>query len=382
VKKELGLGLYSLAGVYGRKDPEEIKRMLIYAVENGIEYFDVADQYGPAEEVLGSTLQAYRSRIRIATKVGVTKEGFDLSYNHIQKACRQSLKKLQTDYIDLYQIHFDDHTIPVAETVGALEDLQKEGLILEYGLGHLPLQRVKDYAKEGNPASLLLELSPVALQKYREYLPVCQEYKLPVITMGTTGRGILTGKIPPDHGFEPGDIRNLDPLFQRSLYQSALRVYTKLKELAEQLNKSPVQLTLAWVLGLAHVRTALVGPSRVAHLQENLGGTGWEIPGETGSEMETFLAREEEKKKEARYNDIQEILQGPLSRDRKRAAADLVYALEGLVDFGIATEPEVVPLFTRLMACYRHKETDNTAGEIKDKLVDLFAQGTTRETRV
>lgn len=375
MRKELGLGLYSLTGVYGPKDLGEIQAMLIYAVNHGVEYFDVADQYGPAEEVLGSTLKAYRPRIRISTKVGVTGDGFDLSYDYILKACRRSLMRLQTDYIDLYHVHFDDHATPVAETIGALEDLKKDGLILNYGLGHLSRERVKAYTEEGRPVSLMLELSPVAVRSYYELLPLCRDRDLRIIATGTTGRGLLTGKIRPDRVFEPHDIRSIDALFRRSMHQSARRVLAKLEDLAARMDKSPVQIAIAWILGLENVDIALVGPSNIAHLQENMGGAGWELPEPARRQLDAALAREEEWKRGAWAHDIQDILKGSLSEDRRSATADLVYVMEGLVELGMASQQEILPLFSKLMAWSRDKGPDATAHEIRAQLGDMLSRG-------
>ncbi|MBU7046968.1 MAG: aldo/keto reductase, partial [Theionarchaea archaeon] len=136
---EVGVGCYSLAGVYGKKDVTIFKKMLERAFELGVNFFDTAEGYGNAERVLGETVKSYREDVLIATKVGV-KEGVkpNLSDAYIRNACEESLTQLQTDYIDVYQVHFDDLETPVEETVNALDNLVDEGKILHYGLGHLP----------------------------------------------------------------------------------------------------------------------------------------------------------------------------------------------------------------------------------------------------
>ena len=106
---EIGIGCYSLSGVYGKKDIDEFKKMIVRAYELGVNFFDTAEAYGNAEQILGEVVEPFRKNIHIATKVGV-KEGIrpDLSKEYIKKACEESLRNLKTDYIDLYQIHFDD----------------------------------------------------------------------------------------------------------------------------------------------------------------------------------------------------------------------------------------------------------------------------------
>jgi len=114
---EVGIGCYSLSGVYGTKDINEFKKMINRAYELGVNFFDTAEAYGNAEQILGEIVKSFRKNVYIATKVGV-KEGIkpNLSEKYIKSACEQSLKNLQTDYIDLYQIHFDNPETPIEET--------------------------------------------------------------------------------------------------------------------------------------------------------------------------------------------------------------------------------------------------------------------------
>lgn len=106
---EVGIGTYSLSGVYGPKDVQEIKEMIKKAVELGVNFFDTAEGYGHAEEILGDTVKPFREEIIIGTKVGI-REGHkpNLSREYVLKACEDSLERLKTDYLDLYQVHFND----------------------------------------------------------------------------------------------------------------------------------------------------------------------------------------------------------------------------------------------------------------------------------
>lgn len=121
----LGYGCYAFGGAYGRRDPDVWSRALRLAMELGVNYFDTAESYGPAEEILGRELGARREQIVLATKVGLGPLGKpDLSAARVVAACEGSLRRLGTAWIDLYQVHFDDPHTPVAETVGALESLK------------------------------------------------------------------------------------------------------------------------------------------------------------------------------------------------------------------------------------------------------------------
>jgi len=212
----IGFGCYAMSGVYGAKDPAIWPPLVRAAYELGITLFDTADRYGPAEEILGGSVAPFRDRVVIATKVGVTADGrTDASRTHVIQSCEASLRRLGTDRVDLYQIHFDDPATPVAETVAALEKLRVAGKIVEYGVGHLPAARVREYLQLGRPASALFELSAVARSSAHEILPLIRERGVPGIAFSPTGRGMLTGRFTPGSSrpsFEAGDLRLLDPL--------------------------------------------------------------------------------------------------------------------------------------------------------------------------
>lgn len=369
---KLGIGLYSLADVYGKKDVEEVKRMLQKAVQLGVKYFDVADQYGPAEEVLGSTLKAYRKDIIISTKVGLTIDGGrDCSKEYLVKACNRSLKKLQTDYIDIYQIHFDDPMTPIEETIEALEELKSLGKIKEYSIGHLTRDRVLEYIEKGNPAYLMMELSPVSLLLYSKLSSVCAKNQIEIISMGSTGRGIITGKIKPGHRFDPGDIRNMDPLFQRGLFQSALKVLHRLEELAAKYGKTPVQIGLNWVMNQPAVSLVLVGPSTVAHLEENFGSSEVKLSELDFKHLNSFIFAEEKKREKIIEQDIVEILASKLSDEKIEIVADLVYVISGLVEADKVSEKDILPLFQKLMAWYKSGSDLTKIRNIKRELSEF-----------
>ena len=369
----LGIGLYSLAGVYGSKDLAEIQRMLLQAIEWGIDFFDVSDQYGPAEEVLGATLKPYRQRIRISTKVGLTANGGrNCSREHILAACHRSLTRLQTDYIDYYQIHFDDPATPILETVSALEELRRAGLIREYNIGHLPVKKVQEYIEKGRPSAVMMELSPLALKQYQQIGPLCTSNGLGIIAMGTSGRGLLTGKIPADQSFPPGDIRRLDPLFQHSLRQSAYRILHKLEQIGSHYGKSPVQVALNWVARQKGVQVVLTGPSTVEHLTENLGALHWTLDGKHSQEFDDFIQAEEEQKYITMFQEITDILQKDLPGAKEQIVCDLIYVISGLIEMEHIEEQAVLPLFQQLML-WNHTASDSAVPrDIQSKLKSLL----------
>jgi aryl-alcohol dehydrogenase-like predicted oxidoreductase len=146
----------------------------------------------------------------------------------------------------------------------------------------------------GQVFSALTELSAVTRGALERNLPLCRDHGVGVIAFSVTGRGLLTGKIGPGYTFEEGDIRRIDPLFQRERLASGLRVLQKLKALGERYGRMPVQVAIAWVLAQPQVVCALTGPSTVTHLEENVGGTGWTLEADDLAALERFFARENE----------------------------------------------------------------------------------------
>jgi len=363
---EIGIGTYSLSGVYGKKDLKEFGRMIHRAHELGVNFFDTAEAYGDAERILGELLKPFREEIHIATKVGV-KRGIkpNLSRQYVKEACEESLKRLQTDYIDLYQVHFHDPTTPVEETVQALEELVEEGKIRFYGVGHLPLDVTEEYCRLGQPFSLLAEFSAVARESYGRLLPLCREYDLGIIAFSTTGRGLLTGRLKEGQRFEQGDIRHLDPLFQRERLQYGLRIAEKFAELGEWYGRTPAQVALAWVLAHQGIVCALCGPSTVEHLEENAGASGWKFPEEDMRELEEFFEKEEGLLRERQRESIKQILTQPL-REPQRAFVDLIYVIETALYLGLVDEEEVLPVFYELYGLRGKLGGGEAAGKLRE----------------
>lgn len=359
---EIGVGCYSLSGVYGKKDVEKFKQMLDRAYELGVNFFDTAPVYGDAELILGEAVKPYRDDVYIATKVGLRENSKpDLSGKHVRTSCEKSLGRLQTDYIDLYQVHFNDPNTPVEETVEALEELLNEGKIRGYGVGHLPADRVEAYCEVGNVFSVLMELSAVARKPRKQLLPLCRRYDVGAIAFSITGRGLLTGRFQKERKFEPGDIRNVDPLFQRESLQSGLRVAEKLSELGRHHRKTSVQAAIAWVLSHPEVICALTGPSTIPHLEENLGGSGWSISSEDLEELEIFFKREDGWLESEQRSSIKKILSSPLAEDSSRAFSDLIYVIETALSIGLTSEKEILPVFQELWGLRKTLDEDAVA---------------------
>ena len=354
----IGLGCYALSGAYGPVDVEAFAGTIRAAYEAGVNFFDTAESYGAAEEFLGQILAPFRDEVYIATKLPAGSGQPDLSDRAIREACDDSLQRLGTDLIDLYQVHFDDPRTPVLETVTALEGLVQAGKIRRFGVGHLPADRVEDYAQASELFSVLMELSPVARAASRSHLPVCIKHDLAAIAFSVTGRGILTGRYGSQHPFSEGDIRRMDPLFQRERYESAVRVRAYLGELGRAYGCSSVQMGIAWVLAQPQVACALTGTSSPEHLAENLAAAEIELDETDLADLNRFLDDEEARLTALQGETIRQLLSDPLSADPEMAFNDLLYVLETAVTLGGVSESDIMPAFQELFTLRKSLDAD------------------------
>ena len=367
----IGLGCYGLSGAYGPPDVAGYVRTLQRGHELGVTFYDTAHAYGDAERILGEAVAPFRDEVVIATKIGMKQGALSsLAPGDIRASCEDSLRRLNTDRIDLFQIHYDDPATPVERVITTLDDLEQAGKIRAYGLGHLSPDRARDFLEQGNVSTILMELSAVATESRDTLLPLCAEYDAAAIAFSVTGRGLLAGAFAPGHRFDADDIRALDPLFQRERFASGLRVAKKLTEIGEQYGKTSTQVAIAWVLAQPHVLCALTGPSKLTHLEENLAAANWTLPQEEQEALEAYLAEERSGIATAQAESVRRILADPLPTNPAEAFTDLVYALETALQLGWTTEWEVMPTFQALFKLRVKGNIDSLKG-IKTQLSQL-----------
>jgi len=169
-----------------------------------------------------------------------------------------------------------------------------------------------------------------------------------LIAFSVTGRGLLASQVGKKPSFEPGDIRVIDPLFQRDRYQSALRITHKFIELGQLYGKSSTQTAIAWVLSQPGVICALTGPSSIAHLEENLGGSNWLIAKEHLDELEQFFTAEDEQLQKELRQSIRGILEDPVSSDSTQVIQDLIYVIETAITYGWIEQEKIMPYFMEI----------------------------------
>jgi myo-inositol catabolism protein IolS len=257
-------------GWVGIEDDQVIQAMQA-AFEAGVTTFDTAEIYGEgySEELVGKALVGVRDRTVLATKVFPT----HLKADQVITACENSLKRLQTDYIDLYQIHwpagaFNSEVVPLSETMGALMQLKEQGKIRAIGVSNFSRSQLQEALQYGPIASLQPPYSLFWRQLEQETLPFCVEQNVTVLAYSSLAQGLLTGKFGPDHVFPTDDIRSKNKLFQGDLYQKAQVALDQLRPLAEKYQTTLGNLALAWLIAQPQT-CAIVGARSPEQAQEN-----------------------------------------------------------------------------------------------------------------
>jgi myo-inositol catabolism protein IolS len=234
----------------GIDDAESI-RALKAAYDEGITTFDTAEVYGNghSEKILGNALHDVRDKVVIATKVFSN----HLTYHQVMDACHGSLKNLNTDYIDLYQIHwppgsFGSKKVPLEETMRAMTDLKAQGKIRAVGVSNFSRSQLEDAEKYGRIDSLQPPYSLFWRKVETDAMPYCLENNITLLAYSSMAQGLLTGKFGPDHIFAKGDHRFRNKLFEPKNYERVQTALENLRPIAKANNITLGQLALAWII--------------------------------------------------------------------------------------------------------------------------------------
>jgi myo-inositol catabolism protein IolS len=246
-------------------DDQETTKAIRAACDAGITTFDTAEAYGNghSEQILASATRGMRAKLIYATKVFAN----HLKQDQVLKACHRSLKNLQTDYIDLYQIHwpsgsFGTQAVPIGETMGALNKLKEEGKIRAIGVSNFSRAQLEEALEHGRIDSLQPPYSLFWRHVEKDAMSFCVENNITILAYAPMAQGLLTGKFGPDHKFAQGDIRAKNRLFQPDMYARVQEALSKLRPIAEKKSVTPGQLALAWVI--SHRGTCAIAGARNA----------------------------------------------------------------------------------------------------------------------
>jgi aryl-alcohol dehydrogenase-like predicted oxidoreductase len=273
----IGLGCMSMTPIYGVPDVDEAIATVHRAPELGIDLIDTSDAYGANganEELVGRALKGHRDKYVLATKFGNIrlsdgKPGAKGNPEYVTEACDKSLKRLGTDYIDLYFIHRVDETVPIEDTVGAMVRLKAQGKIRHLGISEAGPSTIRRAHKVHALAALQTEYSLWSRDVERETLPLCNELGIGFMAYAPLGRGFLTGVVPHGDALPQNDRRRDMPRFQGANAQSNQKLVAMLKELAAQERCTPAQLAIAWLLSRKWHVVPLVGTSKRKWLEED-----------------------------------------------------------------------------------------------------------------
>jgi aryl-alcohol dehydrogenase-like predicted oxidoreductase len=279
----ISFGCMSLSHAYGKPPPpEQAERVLLEALDRGVTMFDTAALYGfgANETLVGGVLKPHRSRIVLASKGGmagvtgadgVTRRVIDGSPEAIRRNCDDSLKRLQTDVIDLYYLHRWDKSVPIEDSVGAMADLVRTGKVRALGLSEVAAATIGRAHAIHPIAAVQSEYSLWSRNVEIGVLQACRDIGAAFVAFSPVARGFLAGALRDVSTFDAKDIRRAMPRFEAQTYAHNLRLLDGFGPLADEAGCTMAQLALAWVLAQGEHVIALSGTTSMEHLRENLG---------------------------------------------------------------------------------------------------------------
>lgn len=290
----LGLGCMGLSFGYGKPtEKQEAIQLIKAAYEQGITFFDTAECYGPFtnEELLGEALKSFRKDIVIATKFGFqdgdSSKGLDSSPARIRKMVDASLKRLQTDYIDLLYQHRVDPNVPIEDVAGTVKDLIQEGKVKHFGLSEAGVQTIRKANAVQPVTALQSEYSLFYREPEKEIIPTLEELGIGFVPFSPLGKGFLTGAINEATQFEKNDFRNIVPRFSEENRKANQALVDLLKSIASEKNATPAQIALAWLLAQKPWIAPIPGTTKQNRLKENIGGASVKLTKDDLAAIET-----------------------------------------------------------------------------------------------
>ncbi|MGF7159626.1 aryl-alcohol dehydrogenase-like predicted oxidoreductase [Rhodoligotrophos appendicifer] len=275
----LGLGCMGMSRSYGPADETESIATLHRAVELGCTFFDTAETYGPYlnEELLGRALKPMRDTVTIATKFGFRHEGgksvgADSRPDHIKAVVDASLKRLQTDHIDLLYQHRVDPKVPPEDVAGTVKDLIADGKVRYFGLSEAGERTIRRSHAVQPVSALQSEYSIWERNLDDGVIPVLRELGIGLVPFSPLGRGFLTGTSKPAEDYPKSDFRSRnDPRLQGDNFAANMQIAALVREIAEAHGAKPGQVALAWLLQRGDDIVPIPGTKRRIYLEENVG---------------------------------------------------------------------------------------------------------------
>ena len=287
------LGTWAVGGwMWGGVDSEQAVRAIQSAIDLGITSIDTAPVYGfgLSEELVGQAVRGRRDQVQLLTKCGLSWDEprgeffFETTprpkakplkvYRNSRKAdvlaeCDRSLRRLGTDWIDLYQVHWRDNTTAVEETMEAMDKLMQSGKIRAVGVSNYTAEEIETARTICPIASVQPPYSMLKRDIEKDLLPYCREHKVGVLAYSPLQLGILTGRVKMDQQFPPDDLRSGSPYYKPANRRRILGFLDQLRPIAEEHNATLAQLVIAWTISQPGITAALVGARKPEHAKEN-----------------------------------------------------------------------------------------------------------------
>lgn len=274
----IGLGCMGMSQSYGAADEKEAIATLHRAIELGVTFFDTAESYGPFknEELVGRVLKPHRDEITIATKFGFKIElgktvGVDSRPAHIREVVENSLRRLQTDRIDLLYQHRFDPAVPIEEVAGTVGELVGAGKVRFFGLSEAGEEAIRRAHATHPVSALQSEYSLWERNLEPQIIPLLRELGIGLVPFAPLGRGFLTGSVKRAEDYPENDHRHSDPRYQGKNFDTNMRAASAVQRIAQKKSAKPGQIALAWLLARGDDIVPIPGTKRRNYLEENIG---------------------------------------------------------------------------------------------------------------
>lgn len=310
---ELAFGAWAIGGwQWGGSDSRDALRAIEASIDQGMTSIDTAPIYGfgHSEELVGKAIKGKRTGVQILTKCGMSWSGnkgeffFKSKDNNgssidiykfsgkenVLSECERSLRRLKTDYIDLYQVHWPDNTTPVSETMEALAILVKQGKILAGGVSNYSRDLMSEALTTFPVVTNQVAYSMVNRRIEDEIVPFCVEKNIGIVAYSPLQRGLLAGKISRDHVFEEGDTRPFTIYYKEPNFSRILGMIQKMKKIADERNVSLAQLVLNWTTRQPGMVCTLTGARNEIQVKENIKAGDFRLSEEELSRINSLLS--------------------------------------------------------------------------------------------
>ncbi|MCF8720114.1 aldo/keto reductase [Nitrospina gracilis] len=297
----LGFGAWGIGGspFWTTEGDRASEKALLKAVELGINFFDTAPVYGfgHSESLIGKALKPHRDKLIYATKCGLRWEKESLgsirkvaTRASIEEEIELSLKRLQTDVIDLYQVHWPDVDTPQAETMETLLRLKGQGKIRHIGVSNYNTRQMQECLEVGPIVSLQPEYSLLQRSIEKEIVPYCRGKNIGIVAYSPLASGVLTGKYGKDTKFKDWRSKGIIGEFTGEAFERNVEKVEKMKAIAEALGKTCAHVAINWVTHQPAVATALIGVKNEKQMEENVQAVGWKLEDDVLKRLDEIFA--------------------------------------------------------------------------------------------